>query len=320
MRHQRQIQMEQPHIQPLSRRNKPLEVGIRDGGKAVPEEGQIAGIIQRVDRDQLTAHPQLRYAHQRRGGVLQAAADIRREVEHMLHGMVDHLDHAQHQQNLNEQRDHTQHGTIAFPLIQLHAVIGNGVPVAEILQVDPVQFRLKPDHLDGVFLDNHIQRKQDHLRQQGEQHNGKDISPCDPVTQPHQPSQGSAEDSIDQRHKYLRNQPLCFTGKTVEILQGAGCFYMDTVTFVLYHVLHTISTQFIQDYDRYGYTARNAAKSFGLRQFRAAFLHCAGVRFAKILFAFHVFPVIILFVFCVSPGTAFLRPCIASGSHWNEEL
>ena len=116
-----------------------------------------------MDRDQLTAHPQLRYAHQRRGGAFQAAADIRREVEHMLHGMVDHLDHAQHQQNLNEQRDHTQHGTIAFPLIQLHAVVGNGIPVAEILQVDPVQFRLNPDHLDGVFLHPNRNREKNNL-------------------------------------------------------------------------------------------------------------------------------------------------------------
>ena len=142
------------------------------------------------------------HLHQLRCGLGQQAAGLPVDPEQVLQGIVDHADQPQHQQDLDHQRHDPQHWTVLFPFIKLHAPVGDGVLVAIVLYGDPVQFRLHPDHFDGVFLDHDTQGQQDHLADQRKEQDRTAVIPGPLITKPHDDPQGCTEGRIDPYHQH----------------------------------------------------------------------------------------------------------------------
>ena len=70
------------------------------------------------------------------------------------------------------------------------------IPV--VLGGDSVDFRLEADHFNGVLLHHHGQGQQNDFAQQGKQQNRNAIDLYQLIAEPHQPSQGNANASVNQ--------------------------------------------------------------------------------------------------------------------------
>ena len=163
-------------------------------------------------------------------------------MEQMLHGMVDHADQTQHQYDLDHQGNDPQGRAVLLPFIQFHTQIRNGVPVAVVLRVDPVQLRLKLHHLNGILLNHNAQRQQDQLAQQRKKQNGSPIGPNQLIAAPHQPAQRNSEERVNQRHRYPPNSKAHFGWR----FRQAMSFRWDRAPFIrrpiISHSAHNVHT------------------------------------------------------------------------------
>ena len=84
-------------------------------------------------------------------------------MEDVVQGMVDDLNQADQQDQLDKGGDQVGKGVVLLPFVQLLGLLGDPVPVPDEVGLDVVQFRGQPDDLDAVVLDPDGHRQQDHL-------------------------------------------------------------------------------------------------------------------------------------------------------------
>ena len=124
-------------------------------------------------------------------------------VENVVQGVIDDLDEADEQHQLDEGGDEVGKGIVLLPLVQLLRLLGDAVFVPEVVGLDPVQFRGQVDDLDAVVLHPDGHRQQDHLGQQGEEQDGQGVIAQDIVTEVHDVAQDGAQAVHNRAHKCL---------------------------------------------------------------------------------------------------------------------
>ena len=207
LRHRTQVDPQEVHIHRPGLGDHILQAGDSEAHEVVI----IGRVREHLHGLELGAAAQMLHAPQGRGRVHQRIAEVRRHVQKMLHGIVDHLNQAEHQQDLDDHRHHPQHGGVFFPLVQRHGLVRDGVLVPVMGGGDPVDLRLEPDHLDGVLLHHNGQGQQDDLAEEGEQQDGDSVVPDQPVAQIHDPSQRRADIGVDEGHRFSSLLSRCNT-------------------------------------------------------------------------------------------------------------
>ena len=122
-------------------------------------------------------------------------------VEDVVQGMVDDLDEADEQHQLDEGGDEVCKGVVLLPLVQLLGLLGDAVLVPEVVGLDPVQLRGQVDDLDAIVLHPDGHRQQDHLGQQGEEQDGQGVIAQDVVAEIHYVAQDGAQAVHDSAHR-----------------------------------------------------------------------------------------------------------------------
>lgn len=121
-------------------------------------------------------------------------------VKDVVQRVVDHLDQADQQDQLDKGGDQIGEGVVLFPFVQLLSLLGDPVLVPEKVGLDVVQLRGQPDDLDTVVLDPDGHRQQDHLGHQGEQQNCQGVAAYRVVTKVHDIAQRDTEPMHDRTH------------------------------------------------------------------------------------------------------------------------
>ena len=197
-RHLRQVDAQEHGVKTLRRGNNPHNVYPRQLIGKSHEVAIVCTVAHCLNNLELCAAAQFVHTQQLRRSRHKGLAGGCIDPQKVLHGIVDNVNESQHQNDLNNHRHHAQHGAVMLPLIQGNGLVRNGVLIAIMLRGNPVDFRLETNHFNGVFLHHHRQGQQNDLAEQGKQQNCNAIALYQLVAEPHQPSQGNADASVNQ--------------------------------------------------------------------------------------------------------------------------
>ena len=105
-----------------------------------PQQAQLGLVGGRIDAEQALPRAQI--------GV--DAFGV--HVQQIGQRVIDDLDHAHQDDDLDRQRDQAGQRIVLLPLVELRLALGDGVLVAEVLDVQPVDLRLHAHHLQAVAM------------------------------------------------------------------------------------------------------------------------------------------------------------------------
>ena len=104
--------------------------------------------------------------------------------------VFDDFHQAQEKDQLDDDRHQAGQGAVFFFLIELRLAFGDGVPVAVVVYVQPVDFRHHPNHFDSVVMHPDADRQQDDFGDQREEDDGQAVVFANGVADVHDGAEG----------------------------------------------------------------------------------------------------------------------------------
>ena len=125
--------------------------------------GEVGRLLHIVQRQQLRRAGSGVDTSQLMCGANDRLAQVLGKLENIAQGMIDDLNQADEQKQLHKNRNDAQKGVVPFLLIELSLLFGDGVPIAEVTDLDAVDPRLHAHHLDAVLVHPQRHREENDL-------------------------------------------------------------------------------------------------------------------------------------------------------------
>ena len=154
-----QVQPQEVHLEGLQLRHDGRHVAALQSQEGILVSRVLDGVHHRhLDggRQNIRAGEFARQGHHGGGELLRQAEDV-------AQGVVDHFHQAQQDHHLHQQGDHAGQGVVFVFLIDVSLLFGNGIQIAEVVHLQPVDLRLHLHQLDAVFLHPDGNGQQHHL-------------------------------------------------------------------------------------------------------------------------------------------------------------